>query len=83
MAEHELDALKALDPHVTRDSDRRAYRDRLVKAHIDAALYQTKTGRARIGWRTYRNALRVPGSSLRKLKGALRLAVAAVRGKKK
>jgi hypothetical protein len=42
-----------------------------------------KTGRGRVGLRTYRDALRVPGSALRKLKGSLRLAMAAVRGRKK
>lgn len=83
MAEHELDGLKALEPHVARDSDRRAYRDRLVKAHIEAALYQTRTGRARVGLHTYREALRVRGSAFRKLKGSMRMALALIRGRAK
>jgi glycosyltransferase involved in cell wall biosynthesis len=77
---HKLNGLKALEPHVTRDSDRRAYRDRLVKAHIDAALYQTRAGRVRAGFRTYRETFSVPGSALRKLKGSVRMAVAVPRG---
>lgn len=80
MLVHKLNGLKALAPHVTRDSDRRAYHDRLVKAHIDAALYQTKAGRVRQGLRTYRGAFGVPGSALRKFKGAMRMAVAVLRG---
>jgi glycosyltransferase involved in cell wall biosynthesis len=75
-AVHKLDALKALAPHVTRTVDIAAYRDRLVKAHIDAALEQTKAGSTRLGLRSYRDGLRVPGSRLRKIKGALRLVLA-------
>lgn len=77
---HQLNGLKALEPHVTRDSDRRAYRDRLIKAHVDVALYQTKTGRVRAGLRTYRDALRIPGSTLRKLNGSMSMALAVPRG---
>ena len=77
---HKLNGLKAFEPHVTRDSDRLAYRDRLVKAHIEAALYQTNAGRVRAGLRTYRDTFRVPGSALRKLKGTMRMLVAVPRG---
>ena len=76
MVIHKLNGLKALAPHVTRDSDLRAYRDRLVRAHIDAAIYQTRQGRVRAGLRTYRDTFRVPGSALRKLKGSMRMALA-------
>lgn len=82
-ARHErpaLEALQALAPSVTRTVDIAAHRDRLVKAHIDAALDQTKAGRVRAGLRTYRDSSQVPGSSLRKLKGALRLLVALPKG---
>lgn len=79
-AVHNLNGLKALEPHVTRDSDRRAYRDRLIKAHIDAALYQTRAGRVRAGLRTYCDTFGVPGSALRKLKGSMRMALAVPRG---
>lgn len=75
-----LTGLKAMAPQVTRDVDLRAYRDRLIKAHVDAAIYQTKTGRVRDGLRTYRATFEVPGSSLRKLKGSLRIAATLPRG---
>ncbi|HEY0942029.1 MAG TPA: glycosyltransferase family 2 protein [Steroidobacter sp.] len=77
---NKLDGLKAIEPHVTREGDRRAYRDRLVKEHIDAALLQTKAGKVRAGWRTYRDSFSIPGSSWRKLKGAMRMALAVPSG---
>ena len=77
---HKLRGLKALESHVTRDSDRRAFHDRLVKAHIDAALYQTRSGRVRDGLRTYRDTFSVPGSTPRKLKGSMRMVLALLRG---
>ena len=73
---HKLNGLKALAPHVTRTVDLAAYRDRLVKAHLDAALSQTIAGRVRAGLRSYRDGLRVPGSGLRKIKGSMRLVLA-------
>jgi len=78
-AVHKLNALKAVAPHVTRTVDIAAYHDRLVKAHMDAALYQTNAGRVRVGLRSYRDGLRVPGSPLRKIKGAMRVVVAVPR----
>ncbi|HEY0684640.1 MAG TPA: glycosyltransferase [Steroidobacter sp.] len=80
MVIHKLNGLKALAPHVTRETDLRAYRDRLVRAHIDAALYQTRLGRVRAGLRTYRETFRISGSALRKLKGSMRMAMAVPRG---
>ena len=80
MVIHKLNGLKALAPYVTRESDLRAYRDRLVRAHIDAALYQTRHGQVRAGLRTYRQTFSVPGSGLRKLKGSMRMALAVPRG---
>lgn len=77
---HKLNALKTLAPHVTRTVDLAAYQDRLVKAHLDAALYQTNAGRVRAGLRTYLDSLRVPGSRLRKIKGSMRLVLALPRG---
>jgi hypothetical protein len=73
-AAQELDELKSLAPHVARDVDVTAYQARLVQAHLDAALYETKSGRVRAGLQQYRDGLRVPGSRLRKLEGSLRLA---------
>jgi glycosyltransferase involved in cell wall biosynthesis len=79
-AVHKLNGLKALAPNVTRTVDLAAYRDRLVKAHIDAALYQTSSGHVRAGLRSYRDGLRVPGSRLRKIKGSMRLVLALPKG---
>lgn len=80
MAVHKLEGLKALAPSVSRNVDLAAYHDRLVKAHIDTGLYQMKAGRVRAGLRTYRDGLRVPGSLMRKIKGALRVAVVGLKG---
>jgi len=77
---HKLNALKAFAPNVTRTTDLDAYRDRLVKAHIDAALHQTNAGRVRAGLRSYGEGLRLPGSRLLKLKGSMRLMLALPRG---
>lgn len=80
IAVQELSGLRTLASQITRESDRRAYHDRLVKAHLDAALYQARTGRIRAGLRTYRDSLRVPGSRLRKLKGSVLMLLAVPRG---
>lgn len=77
---HQLAGLQALAPHVTRDSDRVVYRDRLVRAHLDAALHQAKSGQVRDGLRTWRAGFGVPGSGLRKFKGSMRMLMAALRG---
>jgi glycosyltransferase involved in cell wall biosynthesis len=71
MAVHKLTALKALQPYVNFADNQRPYHDRLVKAHIDAALYLLKSG-----LRDYRDCLRVPGSKRRKLKGLVRIVMA-------
>lgn len=72
MAIHKLNALQALQPYVT-GQNVDAYHDRLIKAHIDAALY-----RVRSGLQDFRACLRVPGSPMRKLKGAVRIALALI-----
>jgi hypothetical protein len=77
---HNLSGLKAVGSHVTRDSDRLVYHQRLVKAHIDAALYQIRTGRVRAGLRTCRETFQVPGSAGRKFSGSLRVAMALPKG---
>jgi glycosyltransferase involved in cell wall biosynthesis len=76
MAVHKVRALTALAPHVTRDLDLAAYRDRMVKAHVDAALYLTSVGRIRAGLSSYLQSLRVPGSPMRKVKASVRMALA-------
>lgn len=80
LAVHKLNALKALAPYVTRESDRQAFLDRLVLAHIDAALYRVRTGQVRAGLRTYRDIFSIRGSSLRKLKGFMLMSLALPRG---
>jgi len=76
LAARTLTALKALAPLVTGTADQAAFRERLIRAHIDAALSQAKLGRARAGFGTYRDIFAIPGSTLRKLKGSLRMALA-------
>lgn len=80
LAVRRLNGLKAFAPHVTRSVDLAAYQDRLVRAHIDAAVNQTKLGRVRAGLRTYRDSFGVPGSPLRKLKGSVRMAMTLPEG---
>lgn len=80
MAVRKLNGLKAFAPYVTRSVDIAAYQDRLVRAHIDAAVNQTKLGRVRAGLRTYRDSFGVPGSPMRKLKGSVRMVMTLPEG---
>jgi hypothetical protein len=80
LAVHRLEALQALAPQVTRDRDLAPYRERLIKAHIDAALSLMKRGQVRAGVRTYKGAFQFPGSGLRKFQGSLRLFAALPQG---
>lgn len=77
MVVHTLNSLRALTPHVT-GANLAAFRDRLVKSHISAAIYQASTGRVRDGLRNYRDGLRVRGAPMRKIKGAVRMAMALI-----
>lgn len=77
IALHKLIALNALAPFVSGQDNLAAYHDRLVKAHIDAALTQARMGHFRAGWKDLWDGMRVPGSSMRKVKGSIRLALAA------
>lgn len=78
-AAQQLDALKALASHVG-ERDQRPYRERLVKAHIDAALSLMKSGRVRAGFAAYRESFNYPGLGLRKFQGSLRLLAALPQG---
>jgi len=80
LAVDKLRGLKAVAPHVTRDRDLAPYQQRLIKAHLDAALALMKRGQVRAGLRTYKEALQFPGSGLRKFQGSLRLMAALPRG---
>jgi hypothetical protein len=65
--------LRAVAPQVTRERDVQPYQQRLIRAHIDAALSLMKAGQIRAGLRTYRGAFQFPGLGLRKFQGSLRL----------
>lgn len=78
MALHKLNALRALAPHVVTAAHQVAYRDRLVKAHIDAAFHQSRQGNVGAALRTFNASLRVKGSPLRKVKGLARIAFGTV-----
>lgn len=80
LAVHTLAGLKALAPQVTRDRDVAPYRERLIKANLDAALSLMKRGQVRVGVRTYREAFKFPGSGSRKFLGTMRLLAALPRG---
>jgi hypothetical protein len=80
LAVQRLNGLKALAPQVTRDRDVAPYQERLIKAHIDAALSLMKRGQVRAGLRTYREAFKFPGAGLRKFQGSMRLLVALPQG---
>jgi glycosyltransferase involved in cell wall biosynthesis len=66
-------ALLAVRPYVDSEPRRRAYHDRLVKAYIDSAVAKSRQHEITAGLGAFQEALRVPGSHLRKAKGGLRL----------
>jgi glycosyltransferase involved in cell wall biosynthesis len=72
-------ALLAVGPHVDSEPRRRAYHDRLVKAYIDTAVAKSGQREIGAGLSAFQEALRVPGSYLRKAKGGIRLAQALAR----
>lgn len=80
IAVHKLKALKAIGAFVTGDDNIKAYHDRLIKAHMDAAIHQAKSGEIANGIRDYRESFRVPGSMRRKINGSVRMALAIPRG---
>ena len=80
LATQQLDGLKALAPHVTRERDQRPYQERLIRAHIDAALSLMKSGRVRAGFSAYRGSFQFAGLGLRKFQGSLRLLAALPQG---
>jgi glycosyltransferase involved in cell wall biosynthesis len=66
-------ALLAVRPYVDSEPRRRAYHDRLVKAYIDSAVAKSGQRETAAGLGAFQEALRVPGSYLRKAKGGIRL----------
>ncbi len=78
-----LKALQAISSSVTGKQHRRAHAERLVKAHIDAAVASCRSGRTMAGIQTYLEGLRIGGSPMRKLKGAIRVMQAAVASSKR
>lgn len=73
-----LKALQAISDGVSGEQRRRAHAERLVKAHIDAAVALCRNGKTTAGLQTYADGLRIGGSALRKAKGAVRVLQAAV-----
>ncbi len=73
MALDKLSAMLSLQSAVDTPVRRAALNDRLVKARIDAATALIRSGRRLRGLEHYTKALTVPGSGLRKLKGAARI----------
>lgn len=78
MAVHKLNALRALAPHVVTPEHQAAYHDRLVKAHVDAAFNQSRRGEIGPALQTFSASFRIKGSTLRKIKGVVRIALGAV-----
>lgn len=72
-------ALLALAPEVRGEARLAAFRDRLVKAHVEASLVLVSRGRSGEGLRVFASAFGVPGSARRKVTGAARLAYMLVR----
>lgn len=70
MSVYKLRSIQALEPYVS-GANLGPYHDRLVKAHIDAAIYRVKSG-----FQHYRDGLKVPGSRRRKLKALVRMVLA-------
>jgi glycosyltransferase involved in cell wall biosynthesis len=75
-----LRALESIKPTVSGAARLRAYSDRLVKAHVDAACEHVWRGQYRAGASVFRRGLSVPGSPMRKLKGFARVVVATTEG---
>ena len=78
MAVHKLNALRALAPHVNTPGHQSAYHDRLVKAHVDAAFNQSQRGEIGPALETFSASFRIKGSTLRKIKGVVRIVLGAV-----
>jgi glycosyltransferase involved in cell wall biosynthesis len=72
-------SLLAIRPYVDSEPRRRAYHDRLVKAYIDTAVAKSGQREIAAGLSAFQEALRVPGSYVRKSKGGIRLVQAAAR----
>ena len=73
----ELAAFRILEPAVPAGARRRAFADRFVKTHVDAACAYINRGHAKSGVATYFRAFKTEGSYLRKTKGAVRMAMTA------
>lgn len=72
MAEDKLRALLLLRDAVESDARRSALNDRLIKAHLSCASALIAKRRRASGFAHYLNALKVPGSPGRKVKGFVR-----------
>jgi glycosyltransferase involved in cell wall biosynthesis len=79
MPVYKLAALKSIEDAVGNGARRVAYLDRLVRAHVDAAIVHCKRGQYRAGLSVYFEGLSLEGSLGRKIKGAVRIAGGALR----
>ncbi len=78
MSLHKLTALLSIDKHV-KEAHRREFRERLVKAFIDASLDAVAAGNVRNGLAYLSKAVRAPGTLGRKGKGAMRFALSVAK----
>jgi glycosyltransferase involved in cell wall biosynthesis len=73
MPVYKLAALKSIEAAVGSGPRRAAYLDRLIRAHVDAAIVHCKRGRYKTGLSVYLEGLSLEGSLGRKIKGAVRI----------
>jgi glycosyltransferase involved in cell wall biosynthesis len=76
---YKLEALRSIGKEVAGVPRLTAYRDRLVKGHIEAACVLSRRSQFGDAMKVYLAALRVPGSSKRKVKGGVRVALTCLR----
>jgi glycosyltransferase involved in cell wall biosynthesis len=70
---HKVEALRAIAPFVSGRGPRRMLRKRMVRALLDAACIKFAQGDRAGGWAAYREAVRTPGSSIRKIRASPRV----------
>jgi glycosyltransferase involved in cell wall biosynthesis len=78
---YKLQAFKSIEREVADEQQLVAFRDRLVKSHIDAACVHSERGQFGAALSVFIDGLSVPGSPIRKIKGAARLAVTMSKGR--
>lgn len=79
MCQDKLKALLLLRDFVDSDARRDALHDRIVKEYMNCAAALITTGQTANGFANYMDALKIPGSPKRKLKGFLRTIYTALK----